>query len=86
MTTARVSWKPVLAAALAGTLVLGLAACGKKGSPKPPEGQEADYTYPRDYPAPETVVPGGTEESGPAQSDSPLWIFGTGSRTKTKTY
>jgi hypothetical protein len=86
MTTARTSWKLVLAAALALPLVLGLAACGKKGSPKPPEGQEADYTYPRAYPAPETVVPGGSEESGPARSDSPLWIFGTESRTKTKTY
>lgn len=86
MTTARVNWKLALAAALALSLALGLAACGKKGSPKPPEGQEADYTYPQPYPAPETVVPGGSDESGQAESDNPLWIFGTESRTKTKTY
>jgi hypothetical protein len=76
----------LLAAALAVPLALGLAACGKKGSPKPPEGQEADYTYPQPYPRPSTVVPGGSDEKGQSESDSPLWIFGTESRTTTKTY
>ncbi len=32
-------------------LSLPLAACGKKGSPKPPSGNESQY--PRQYPAPE---------------------------------
>lgn len=35
-----------------------LAACGKKSRPVPPEGDEARYNYPLQYPAPETVVPG----------------------------
>lgn len=86
MTTARVSWKLALAAAVAVPLALGLAACGKKGSPKPPEGQEADYTYPQPYPRPNTVVPGGNEERAQPEWDDPLWILGTESRTKTKTY
>ena len=73
------------AAAVAASLALGLAACGKKGDPHPPTGAEAGYTYPKAYPAPSTVVPGGEEETEP-QSRDPLWIFGTESRTKTKTY
>lgn len=31
-------------------LGLGIAACGKRGDPKPPEG--ATITYPKQYPAP----------------------------------
>jgi hypothetical protein len=61
----------------------GLAACGKKASPRPPEGQESDYTYPRSYPDPRTVLPGAEGESGesPAHSGD-LSPFPT-SRTKT---
>lgn len=44
---------------LASCLALALAACGKRGSVYPPEGQEEAYTYPSTYPAPETLVPGG---------------------------
>lgn len=74
-----------LAFALAVPLVLGVAACGKKGSPKPPEGQESDYTYPRPYPAPSSVTPEG--EADPAAGSNPLSIFtGNDRRTKTKTY
>jgi hypothetical protein len=51
--------RPTTALILASALALGLAACGKKGAPYPPEGQEEAYTYPRPYPAPETLVPGG---------------------------
>jgi len=78
--------KLALTAAVALSLAAGLTACGKKGSPKPPEGQEADYTYPQPYPAPSSVTPNGADESGKAKADDPLWIFGTDSRTKTKTY
>jgi hypothetical protein len=41
---------------LAAAAVL-LGACGKKGSPGAPPGREAEFTYPRVYPAPESVVP-----------------------------
>ncbi|MDA0786151.1 MAG: lipoprotein [Proteobacteria bacterium] len=37
--------RPVLVALL---LAVALTACGKKGPPKPPEGEE--ITYPRTYP------------------------------------
>ncbi|GAB4176988.1 MAG: hypothetical protein OHK0024_14580 [Thalassobaculales bacterium] len=38
-----------VALALALALALGLAGCGKRGAPKPPEGQPD--RYPRTYPA-----------------------------------
>lgn len=45
--------------ALCLLLIAGaLAACGKKGRPVPPESEEARYSYPQQYPAPSTVVPG----------------------------
>ena len=73
-------------ALLALPLALGQAACGKKGAPKPPEGQESEYTYPQAYPAPETVIP--DEEADPVQGANPLSIFSSGGdrRSKTKTY
>ena len=43
-------------------LVLALSACGRKGSPKPPEGREAAYTYPHAYPATNTTGPVGPNE------------------------
>ena len=74
------------AALLCLPLALGLAACGKKGAPKPPEGQESEYTYPQAYPAPESVIP--DAEADPVEGANPLSIFTTGGdrRTKTKTY
>jgi len=43
---------------LATLLPIGLAACGVKGDPRPPKGEEALYRLgDRQYPAPETVVP-----------------------------
>ena len=73
------------AALLSAPLVLGLAGCGKKGSPKPPEGQESEYTYPRAYPAPSTVTPDGTSQ--PDDGANPLSIFtGDDRRKRTKTY
>ena len=76
--------RALLTAALAAGLVFGLAACGKKGSPKPPAGEESLYTYPNAYPAPGTVVPSAKK---PAEEDAgPLSIFNDDSRTKTTTY
>ncbi len=73
------------AAVLSLPLVLGLAACGKKGAPKPPEGQESQYTYPQAYPAPDTVAP--DAEADPVEGANPFSIFtGDDRRTKTKTY
>lgn len=46
-----------LAAALVLALVPALAACGKQGSLRAPDGEEGAYTYPRTYPNPATVVP-----------------------------
>ncbi len=76
--------RALLIAVLATGLAGGLAACGKKGAPKPPAGEESRYTYPNAYPAPETVNPGDTK---PAEQDAgPLSIFTDGSRRKTTTY
>ncbi|MEO3428266.1 hypothetical protein AAFN88_05370 [Pelagibius sp. CAU 1746] len=78
----------LLTAALAGGLLLGLAACGKKGSPKPVVGEEEAYTYPHDYPAPSTVTPGAAGEEESSKRNDPFWIFTNGDekRTRTKTY
>lgn len=70
----------LLTATLAAGLLFGLAACGKKGSPRPPEGQESEYTHPQPYPAPATVTPGGEDDAGP------LSIFRSDDRTTTTTY
>lgn len=43
-----------LVLALAAIVGGGLAACGKRGDPKPPEGRPV--THPRTYPAPGTVT------------------------------
>src|SRR3546814_13119940 len=51
----------LLTAAVSAGLLLGVTACGKKGAPKPPQGQESEYSYPGAYPAPRTVVPNGTD-------------------------
>lgn len=38
-------------------LLVALGACGRKGSPKPPEGRESAYTYPQAYPEPASTGP-----------------------------
>jgi hypothetical protein len=60
------------AAALAViALAAALVACGRRNPPRPTKDREAEYTYPRFYPAPATVLPaaggeaGGTIESEP---------------------
>jgi len=79
----RAALRLLLAAAVAAPLALGLGACGKKGSPKPPEGEESQYTYPQAYPDPATVVPNGNNQ---AEEAGPLSIFTNDSRTRTKSY
>lgn len=67
MTARRTTALALAVVALAAALV----ACGRSNPPKPPKGREAEYTYPRFYPAPATVLPaaagepGGTIESEP---------------------
>ena len=73
----------LLTAAVAAGLLFGVAACGKKGPPRPPEGEASQYRYPQFYPAPSTVVPnGGTT----GEEDTPLSIFRSDDRSKTTTY
>lgn len=73
----------LMTATLAAILLLGATSCGKKGPPRPPEATKSEYTYPEQYPAPETVVPNG----GTTSTDgTPLSIFRDDDRSKTKTY
>lgn len=74
----------LLTAAVSAALLGGVAACGKKGSPKPPPGQESEYTYPGPYPAPSTVVPNANNTSG--SGAGPLSIFRDDKRSRTTTY
>ena len=76
--------RKLLTATLAAGLIFGLAACGKKGRPRPPAGEESEYTYPQPYPAPSTVLPG--SKTGGEEDAGPLSIFSNGDRSKTKTY
>ena len=71
----------LLLAVIMVALLVALGACGRKGSPKPPAGQESAYTYPQAYPAPSTVKPppGGQD---PQESAGFFSIFeGSGSET-----
>ena len=57
--------RPILTLLVVCLLSQGLAACGRKGPPVPPEGEEASYTYPGFYPNWDgTLAPrrGGEEE------------------------
>lgn len=83
MTMTRSTGRLLLTAAVLASLALGLTACGKKGSPRPPEGEEADYTYPDQYPAPNTVTP---NSKGETPNSGPFSIFTNDTRTKTTTY
>src|SRR3546814_18772633 len=73
----------LLTAAVSAGLLFGLAACGKKGAPKPPAGEESQYQYPHHYPAPETVVHHGSAPSEDAAD--PLSIFDRAKRRRTTT-
>ena len=51
-------------------LATSLLACGRRNPPKPPKDREAEYTYPRFYPAPATVLPAaGAEPAGTIESE-----------------
>jgi len=76
-------------------MAAALAACGRRNAPSSPKGREAEYTYPRFYPAPATVLPAGADESGVAVEREPPReeeirrlspIPSPDSRTRTRTY
>ncbi|SME91587.1 hypothetical protein SAMN06265365_101419 [Tistlia consotensis] len=79
----------------AGLVCLALlAACGRKGDLRPPLGEHTAYSWPKQYPAPDTVVPPLSKEaevnsgleprSGFKQPETlPRW---NGSRTTTTVY
>jgi len=82
-------------AALGAAMLLAaaLGACGKKSPPGPPDGLEAEYTWPRAYPAPIGVAPAAAEEeettpsASPAPAASPLSPFPEPfNRTRSTTY
>ncbi|MFQ5775682.1 MAG: hypothetical protein ACE5GS_14265 [Kiloniellaceae bacterium] len=77
-----------LALALAAAVLAGgLAACGKRASPRPPDGEESRYTYPRSYPDPATVLPRAEPEAAPPSRRAPVHAGGLSpfptSRTRT---
>lgn len=87
MTATRSDRSPVFKLALLAVMtavIVGLGACGKKGSPKPPQGEESAYTYPQAYPAPSTVGPP-PEGEDPQATRGPDSLFHD-PRTKTTTY
>lgn len=63
--------------------LVGLAAaCGRKGDPEPPEGEEARYTFPGRYADPATQVPTDVQpdQVGPdglekRDDPGPLWFL-----------
>ncbi len=68
-------------------LVGALAGCGKKGPPGPPEGAASNYTYPKTYPNPASVLPEHEaderkERRAPAHAGG-ISTFPATSRTKT---
>ena len=82
------SRKGIALALVALALAGGLAACGKRGDPKPPKGREAEFTYPQVYPKPSTVLPGQEPEARPRTLEAPvgagdILVFPSTGRTKT---
>ena len=76
-------------------LAAGLGACGRSNPPKAPKGREAEYKYPRVYPAPATVLPAAADEieveveSEPPQEEEEIRRLSpipSDSRTRTRTY
>ena len=48
----------------------GLVACGRRNPPKPPAGQESEYSYPRPYPAPKSVLPEGASAAEEEEAEA----------------
>ena len=76
-------------------LAAGLGACGRSNPPKAPKGREAEYKYPRVYPAPATVLPAAADEfEVEVESEAPQEVEirrlspipSPDSRTRTRTY
>ena len=77
-----------LCIALCGLLLAAaLSGCGKKGRPRPPEGEESSYTFPGAYPNPASVLPGVEAEANKSRRvpvhASGITTFPAASRTKT---
>ena len=70
MTGRRTMARTWLALGLLAALALAAGACGKRGAPHAPEGQEDAYTYPRFYPGPGKRLPifGGTPAAAAPES------------------
>lgn len=77
------AWPWLIAVALLATL----AACGKKAGLEPPDDTKGTYTYPQQYPSPESVLPGDTESNKARERPPPhaagLSPFPTDRRTTT---
>ncbi len=85
MSRARVRAALCLAAA-ALVLGAGLGACGKRGGPRPPEGEESRYTYPRTYPHPRSVLPSEEEgETVPGESPAHAGDISTFPKPRSRT-
>lgn len=41
---------------LAVVVCLAVSACGRRGSPHPPAGEESQYSFPKFYPSPESTL------------------------------
>ena len=50
--------------------VLGVSACGRRGDPHPPEGEEANFRFPGFYPNPETTLGPRREEVEAAEVEA----------------
>ena len=56
-------------------LIAGPIACGKRGSLEVPENRRSEFTYPKAYPAPQSVVPnfGAAEEEETSAVQEPVF-------------
>ena len=67
--------RAALGLALLAGLGVALGACGKEGRPGAPAGEESQYTYPRVYPKPSSVLPL-EEEAAPKTGEAPAHAGG----------
>jgi len=73
--------------AAAAVMAVSLGACGKRAGLEPPDDTKGDYTYPQQYPTPESVLSDETESSKAQERPPPhaggLSPFPTDRRTTT---